>query len=596
MAITITLNGSPAVERTAALGPGGTWDARAPRHLRKAYQSIDDGLGWVAWQKHLAERSLKPCGKLAPRGQSPLLWELTAFLPDETIKLVEQLSEVRAARHNLDEFALAWLEAPPTGRTMALAVECVAWSQALPRLTSCLSESTWWRLLNSLATDAATAAWHTADPLASLISSGELPLTLAYLFPELTACHALGQSARSAITHAACELWDEQGIPRSKHLGWLRPLLACWTRCRALGEGLREGWCDRPVARMYPRVIEHALRLSRADGSMPLADNNSAWQPELVVAVARLAADSTTRQVAKLATAGRKSTRRVAGSPSPALESEQAGLALLRPDWQSDAPRLLAAYDGDRLESELSLGGHLAWSGAWQLDVRLNGRALMPRGHWEQVCWVTDDEVDYLELSLEFHEELVVERHLLMGRKDRFCLVADAVLGIGEAEIEYRTVLPLTSEVRFAPETESHEGTLVMRGKPRARVLPLQLPEWRAGSGSGVLRQTDQGLELRQQAIGQSLFAPLFFDLDPRRLRKQLTWRSLTVAQERQVLPADSAVGYRVQIGDAQWLVYRSLSTPDVRSVLGVNLMHEFLVAEFLPTGKIKRLLEIEPA
>jgi hypothetical protein len=127
-------------------------------------------------------------------------------------------------------------------------------------------------------------------------------------------------------------------------------------------------------------------------------------------------------------------------------------------------------------------------------------------------------------------------------------------------------------------------------------VLPLQLPEWRAGRGCGELRQTDQGLELRQHAIGQSLFAPLFFDLDRRRFRRPLTWRRLTVAQERQVLPTDSAVGYRVQIGDAQWLVYRSLSTPEVRSVLGVNLMHEFLVADFLPTGKVKRLLEIEPA
>ena len=124
----------------------------------------------------------------------------------------------------------------------------------------------------------------------------------------------------------------------------------------------------------------------------------------------------------------------------------------------------------------------------------------------------------------------------------------------------------------------------------------MQLPEWRTGRGRGGLVQTDCGLELRQHTVGQSLFAPLFFDLDPAPDAQALTWRRLTVAQERQVLSADTAVGYRVQIGDSQWLIYRSLSSPEVRSVLGVNLMHEFLVANFLPTGKIKRLLEIEPA
>src|SRR5690242_433274 len=76
MAITIALNGSRAARRPALLGPGGPWDARAPRHVKKAYQSSDDRAGWQAWQKHLAERTLKPCARLAPRRHSPLPWEL----------------------------------------------------------------------------------------------------------------------------------------------------------------------------------------------------------------------------------------------------------------------------------------------------------------------------------------------------------------------------------------------------------------------------------------------------------------------------------------------------------------------------------------
>jgi hypothetical protein len=49
-----------------------------------------------------------------------------------------------------------------------------------------------------------------------------------------------------------------------------------------------------------------------------------------------------------------------------------------------------------------------------------------------------------------------------------------------------------------------------------------------------------------------------------------------------------------VQVGKSQWLVYRSLSVPDVRTVLGANLMHEFLVGRFKPDGHVKTLVEIE--
>jgi hypothetical protein len=54
------------------------------------------------------------------------------------------------------------------------------------------------------------------------------------------------------------------------------------------------------------------------------------------------------------------------------------------------------------------------------------------------------------------------------------------------------------------------------------------------------------------------------------------------------------AVGYRLQIGNEQWLIYRSLTTPDIRTVLGKNLMHEFLVGRFTDDGQVETLLEIE--
>ena len=55
----------------------------------------------------------------------------------------------------------------------------------------------------------------------------------------------------------------------------------------------------------------------------------------------------------------------------------------------------------------------------------------MPNFAVEPLCWVSDDDVDYLELEIEFGEGLRVQRHLLLARHDRFLLLADAVLSRG---------------------------------------------------------------------------------------------------------------------------------------------------------------------
>ena len=102
------------------------------------------------------------------------------------------------------------------------------------------------------------------------------------------------------------------------------------------------------------------------------------------------------------------------------------------------------------------------------------------------------------------------------------------------------------------------------------------------------------GLELKFSVKGNALFAPLFFDLDPRRFARRLTWRQLTVAESLEIQPADVAVGYRVQLGKEQWLIYRSLAQTANRTLLGHNLSTEMLVARFDPTGEVEALVEIE--
>jgi hypothetical protein len=68
----------------------------------------------------------------------------------------------------------------------------------------------------------------------------------------------------------------------------------------------------------------------------------------------------------------------------------------------------------------------------------------------------------------------------------------------------------------------------------------------------------------------------------------------LTVAQDRQTLSPDVAVGYRVQVRNEHWLVYRALGSRGNRTLIGHNLVSEFLVARFKTDGEIEPLVEIE--
>jgi len=180
-----------------------------------------------------------------------------------------------------------------------------------------------------------------------------------------------------------------------------------------------------------------------------------------------------------------------------------------------------------------------------------------------------------------------------LGRDDRFLFVADALLGNRSGHINYKSSLPLVDGIQFQPADETCEGRLVGRRR-LATVLPLALPEWRSSPHGGSLQQTDQGLVLSQQVDGCRLFAPLFFDFNPRRSKKPLTWRQLTIAQQLEIVAPDEAAGYRVQIGNEHWLFYRSLGPNGNRTLLGQNYSGEFVAARFPATGEAEQLIEIE--
>jgi hypothetical protein len=344
-------------------------------------------------------------------------------------------------------------------------------------------------------------------------------------------------------------------------------------------------------------AVRGALQLTRPNGSAVWGDQlDEGFAPDVFDAAVALVGDADTVAIANRVLHWRPPEAEDATEesllPEPAGHSEWAEMAVLRAGWPRDAANLIVAYNDRGLRTECHNGGETIWSGDWNPVLSVDGRPAEPTAPWQEVCWVSGDDADYLELELLLAGGWRLQRQVLLARPDNFLYLADALVGTQAAAIEYRSVLPLAPRTRFRPAAETREGGLM--GKQRlATVLPLALPEWQAAPAAGQLRATAAGLELRWSGNTQRLYAPLFFDLDRSRQDQQFTWRQLTVAERLRILPPSVAVGYRVQIGEAQWLFYRSLAPSASRTLLGQNIAYESYVARFDSDGEGDPLVAI---
>jgi hypothetical protein len=260
---------------------------------------------------------------------------------------------------------------------------------------------------------------------------------------------------------------------------------------------------------------------------------------------------------------------------------------------KSPLTKLTVSFPDHSLRMELCRGDQTIFAGCWDAKISLDGEAVEPISEYEETCWVSDKDVNYLELELHLSGGLRLERHVVYAREEQFVFLADAVFGPRVGKIEYRGSLPLAEGVKFQSDRQHTEGAIVGK-KKIATVLPLALPEWKTPENADHLQAENGCLQLSQSLAGQNLFAPLLFDLKTRRLDKPLTWRQLTVAESLEKIPVDLVAGFRAMIGREQWLIYRSLAPKANRTLLGHNLSSEFLLARFRKNGEVQSLIEVE--
>lgn len=579
------------------------WAVCGPKFRRRC--KLDD---WKSWREYLAERKLPaPLQELVSgKKESPLAW---ALLPDESVDArtfdwIEKLGKVargKSVKADWQTIADQWLaEAGKRVGERNLALEMIAWGHALPRLTGELSESTWWSLLTHLqqaAQDALAANFE--DHLPEQFLAGELPLTLAYLFPEIQACADLAKSAAAVISDGIDNLLDGEGMPSATNLPAFRALIACWTRCLVLGKEIKGAKFHKDAVAQYSWAVRQAIRLTRGDGSQVLSSGlASRYSKHLFQTALDLNGDEEDARIAEFALPG-KSTKEIVSEWSldeSSYESEWAQVAILRTDWSRRSPRLAIDYSGEDVKVELETEGEILAAGWWKPRISLDGQELTCQSGWQQVGWLVDDDGDYLELEAELTGGHSLQRIFFLAREDQYLIVADAVLLKDQSgRISYEVAPPLAADVETTKADETCEMEW-QKGRGWARVLPLGLPEWRTDSSRGKFEREADQVSLQMHVTGKSLYAPLLLDLKRSRRLRHFTWRQLTVAENLEIQPRDVAVGFRFQLRDQNWMLYRSFTEKANRTVMGINLTSECMIARYDGDDGVSRMLEIEHA
>ena len=439
-------------------------------------------------------------------------------------------------------------------------------------------------------------------------------LTLAGLFADIEGCRAIDRVTRDELERDVAATVGEAGGLRCDASDDMLSAVCGWLRCCEAIAATGANPLPKSAVKAIDRAVAAAVRLLGRGGRPVMATTSGGRRN--VEPLLRAASRGRRKLAATVAalTAGRNLSGdgrwNEKGLLPGSFHDQQAAVALLRSGWTRDAVRVLVTYQSDVPRLEIAVGSRLVVAGPWEQTVERDGSPLPLVGSWRSSRWEANDEAVYFEMVADLAEGLRLERAVLVLTEDNVVLLGDAVIlptaGYGDQPAELAHPLCLRSTLSLPPTIgiEACDETTEVFGcdlKPRFLALPIGLPEWRQRTDRGSLVAVDQRLTLNQMSPVSRLYAPLWLDLDARRLRRlrrqpeetQRTWRQLTVADTRERLTSDQAVGYRIQAGLDQWLVYRSLDEPRNRTLLGCNLSCEFFAGRFGTDGEAVRSMEV---
>lgn len=456
-------------------------------------------------------------------------------------------------------------------------------------------------------------------PLLSQLITCEMSVVLGTLFPEIQTANKWVQRGIANMQSLIGELVDGNGMIMAKYLPILGPLLASWTRMITLIDEFGIEEFDSEYRHQFEWVLRQTLRLIRTDGSIIFSGQASSATLSMLQCAAKISNDSDDTEIlsvifpkakksrTKTASAKKvkkakkpKTTGRSAKTSSLILpelsgHSEWAQWSIMQSDWRPQRSKVAISFHDRLCQLDLCRKQSLI-SGLMQPQILLDGELQHPTQNYHELCWHSDDDVDYLELELEYDSGLKIQRQFLLAREENFVYFADAILDLKESKIDYELEFDLCEGVTVEPQKETNE-LMLWCGDDRYAFMPLPMPEWQSARSSVAVEvqesQTGKSLKYSQSSTGSRMYCASLIDLDGSRSIYPLTWRPLTIAENLKNVAGDVAAGFRVRAGNSHWLFYRSLTDPVCRTILGQNFSCEFYAGTFDSDGTTTELLSI---
>ncbi len=513
-------------------------------------------------------------------------------------------SNVQDPPVGLETLAYQWLDTADSSVSSALALAAFLWN--LPEHAQRPNSQWLTQWFQDLVDRIAKYKPDEDDPvLCHLVLRCELPLLI---------CLTTAGTKRIVQTEASrcmdnlallLEAGEDNPYPWLVHgATYLRAALASFLRSRILADTLGLRKLFPPQQKSLACLLEHAVRWSRADGTAllgteHLGDGANAMWEALIKQTRRPKALMASLKYAGVKLKKYRDAQRKASTPNMPAQShycEHAGCVTMRSDWQSTSSRFALDFsDSEVFIEAIGPKGQSVLSGQWGLRVTSDSQAELQLGPWEEVCWFTDDEVDYLEIEATLGSHSRVQRQAILLREERLLVLADALLSTQPGSWTLDSILPLADNVHFEPASKTREGFLRLPNEQRCLFLPLHLPEWRKELANGKLESLNRDLHLSAQSHSGRLYSVAMISLCNRHAKKPFTWRHLTVAEQLKIVSKDVAAAYRIQIGKDQWLIYRTLAPAARRTALGMHTFADFYCGRF-SDGDLETLVEVDAA
>lgn len=425
----------------------------------------------------------------------------------------------------------------------------------------------------------------------------ETTLLRGLLFQDLKPGNKQLRRATQAFRQALDDSTDTDGTPQSRVLEQLPGILATLNRVTLAAKWSDVDLWNKGAVKRIGKLLDRTASLVTPQAVSWTQATPADWTSLAtnLIRTLNLKDRSWIGQLSILRKiSGKAKSGQTQGLPAPSFQSDWAEWGSLRSDWSPRADVCRLRYDGAVPRLELSAAGIPLLTGEWAHSLRVNGVSIAADGDWSCVCWYDDEQAALMELEQSAGEGVRVIRQAVLLRKESLLLLADSIRTEHCDRLEFSRALTIAPGWECLKDAATRELALVRKGS-RVRVIPLSSPQDRV-VGSDERTEFENGtLTTSSQTAGPHLYSATVLDWHPERRKSDVEWSHLTVAEDGRAMPPSLARGFRLRIGNRQWLLYHSLTKPKIpRTVLGQHTPNETILSELRPGGEFQSLVEVE--